>query len=264
MSPSERALPRKRTTEPSPVTALRSLAYQIYLYAVSAVITLGALPLLVLPRRFTAAGIRFWSRLQLWGAWHITGVRYEIRGAHKLPEGACLIASKHQSMWDTIFWAVAVRDPAIVLKKELTLVPLYGWYALKARMISIDRGSGSAAIRKLVRQGRAAVAAGRPIVIFPEGTRSAPGSPPAYKPGTAALYTQLDVPCVPVALNSGLFWARRALKREPGTIVVEILDPIPPGLKRRDFQAALEDAIEPATARLVAEAEAAKARKAGS
>ena len=240
------------------MTALRSLAYQVYLYAVSAVMTLGLLPLLVLPRPLTARAIRLWSQLQLWGAWHITGVRYEIRGAHRLPDGPCLIASKHQSMWDTIFWAAAVNDPAIVLKKELTWIPLYGWYTLKARMISIDRGSGPAAIRRLVHQGRAARAAGRPIVIFPEGTRASPGAPPAYKPGVAALYTQLDVPCVPVALNSGLYWARRALKRDPGTIVVEILDPIPPGLKRRDFQHALEAAIEPATARLVEEARAAK------
>jgi len=237
------------------VTALRSLAYQLYLYTASAIITLGALPLLVLPRRFTGAGIRFWSRVQLWGAAHITGVRYEIRGQENLPDGPCLIASKHQSMWDTIFWAVAAKDPAIVLKQELTYIPLYGWYALKAGMISINRGSGPSAIRKLVRQGRRAVAEGRPIVIFPEGSRMAPGAPPAYKPGAAALYTHLDIPCVPVALNSGLYWARRAMKRQPGTIVVQILPPIEPGLKRRDFMAKLEGAIEPATQKLVEEAQ---------
>lgn len=236
--------------------ALRSLLYQIYLYTVSAIMTLGGLPLLVLPRRMTASAISLWSRLQLWGAANITGVTYEIRGAENLPDGPCLIASKHQSMWDTIFWAVAAKDPAIVLKKELTYVPLYGWYAMKAGMISINRGSGPSAIRKLVRQGRKAIDAGRPIMIFPEGTRSAPGSPPDYKPGAAALYTQLDVPCIPVALNSGMFWARRALKRQPGTIVVEILPAIEPGLKRRDFMARLEAAIEPATTRLVEEARA--------
>lgn len=240
------------------MTALRSLAYQVYLYVTSAVITLGALPLFLLPRRATTAGIAFWSRVQLWGAAHITGVRYEIRGLEKLPKGACLVASKHQSMWDTIFWAAVLDDPAIVLKRELTFVPLYGWYALKGGMVSIDRGSGPNAIRKLVRQGREVAAQGRPIVIFPEGSRMAPGAPPAYKPGAAALYTQLDIPCVPVALNSGLFWARRALRREPGTIVVEILDPIPPGKKRREFMADLESAIEPATARLVAEAKVQK------
>lgn len=234
--------------------ALRSLLYQIYLYTVSAIMTLGALPLLVLPRSWTAAAIRLWSKLQLWGAANITGVDYEIRGAENLPDGPCLIASKHQSMWDTIFWAVGAKDPAIVLKKELTYVPLYGWYAMKAGMISIDRGSGPSAIRKLVRQGKRAVADGRPIMIFPEGTRSAPGSDSDYKPGAAALYTQLDVPCIPVALNSGMFWARRALKRQPGTIVVEILPAIEPGLKRRDFMAQLEAAIEPATTRLVEEA----------
>lgn len=127
-------------------------------------------------------------------------------------------------------------------------------YAMKAAMISIDRGSGPSAIRKLVRQGKRAITNNRPIMIFPEGTRSAPGSLPDYKPGVAALYTQLDVPCIPVALNSGMFWARRALKRQPGTIVVDILPAIEPGLKRRDFMVQLETAIEPATTRLVAEA----------
>lgn len=234
--------------------ALRSLLFQVFLYTTSAVMTLGCLPLLVLPRRYTASAIRLWSKLQLWGAATITGITYEIRGAENLPAGPCLIASKHQSMWDTIFWAVGAKDPAIVLKKELTYVPLYGWYAMKAAMISIDRGSGPSAIRKLVRQGKRAIANNRPIMIFPEGTRSAPGSLPDYKPGVAALYTQLDVPCIPVALNSGMFWARRALKRQPGTIVVDILPAIEPGLKRRDFMVQLETAIEPATTRLVAEA----------
>ncbi|MEO0960841.1 MAG: lysophospholipid acyltransferase family protein [Pseudomonadota bacterium] len=236
--------------------ALRSLLFQVYLYTTSAVMTLGCLPLLVLPRRYTAAGINLWSRLQLWGAANITGITYEIRGAENLPDGPCLIASKHQSMWDTIFWAVGAKDPAIVLKKELTFVPLYGWYAMKAAMISIDRGSGPSAIRKLVRQGRKAVADGRPIMIFPEGSRMAPDAEPQYKPGAAALYTQLDIPCIPVALNSGMFWARRALRRQPGTIVVNILPAIQPGLKRREFMAQLEAAIEPATDKLVADAKA--------
>lgn len=236
--------------------ALRSLLFQIFLYSTSAVMTLGCLPLLVLPRRYTASAIRLWSRLQLWGAAAITGITYEIRGAENLPEGPCLIASKHQSMWDTIFWAVGAKDPAIVLKKELTYVPLYGWYAMKAAMISIDRGSGSSAIRKLVRQGKKAIANGRPIMIFPEGSRMAPDADPQYKPGVAALYGQLDVPCIPVALNSGMFWARRALKRQPGTIVVDIRPAIPPGLKRREFMAQLEASIEPATDKLVADARA--------
>lgn len=236
------------------MTVARALAFQAYLYTVSAIMTLGGLPLLVLPRLWTVNAMRLWSRLQLWGAAWITGITYEIRGAEHLPPGPCLIASKHQSMWDTIFWIVGARDPAIVLKKELTYVPLYGWYALKVGMIAIDRGAGPRAIRKLVRQGRRALDQGRPIMIFPEGTRQAPGAPAAYKPGVAALYTQLNVPCVPVALNSGLFWARRALTRKPGKIVVEIQPAIPPGLARRTFMARLEAAIEPATARLVAEA----------
>jgi len=243
------------------VQVLRSLAFQIYLYAVSAVMTIGALPTLIMPRRFAVKAANIWSRLQLWGAAHITGITYEIRGAENLPDGPCLIACKHQSMWDTIFWAVGAKDPAIVAKKELTYVPLYGLYVRKVGMISIDRSTGATAIRRLVSQGRKAIADGRPIMIFPEGSRMLPGAAPDYKPGVAALYNRLDVPCIPVALNSGLFWARRALHREPGTIVVDILPAIPSGLKRREFMARLEGAIEPATARLIAEAKAKKAAR---
>lgn len=236
--------------------ALRSLLFQIFLYTTSAIMTIGCLPLLILPRRYAATAVNLWSRLQLWGAANITGITYEIRGAENLPDGPCLIASKHQSMWDTIFWAVGAKDPAIVQKKELTYVPLYGWYTVKSGMISIDRGSGPSAIRKIVRQGRKVIADGRPIMIFPEGSRMAPDTDPQYKPGVAALYTQLDIPCIPVALNSGMFWARRALKRQPGTIIVDILPAIPPGLKRREFMAQLEATIEPATDKLVADARA--------
>ena len=165
-----------------------------------------------------------------------------------------LVASKHQSMWDTIVMTAILKDPAMVLKRELLWIPFYGWYAQKARMIAIDRGAAAAAIRRLVSQGKAAVAEGRPVVIFPEGTRSAPGSKLEYKPGVAALYRQLGVECVPAAVNSGLFWARRGFTRRPGTILLEFLPPIPAGLDRKTFMAELETRIETATAKLVEEA----------
>ncbi|MBO6668711.1 MAG: 1-acyl-sn-glycerol-3-phosphate acyltransferase [Parvibaculum sp.] len=218
----------------------------------SVVIVIAATPCLVLPRRFTLYAMEAWSHLTLWLLRVIAGTRYEVRG--ELPRGGVLVASKHQSMWDTIVMTAILKDPAMVLKRELLWIPFYGWYAQKARMIAIDRGAAAAAIRRLVSQGKAAVAEGRPVVIFPEGTRSAPGSKLEYKPGVAALYRQLGVECVPAAVNSGLFWARRGFTRRPGTILLEFLPPIPAGLDRKTFMAELETRIETATAKLVEEA----------
>ena len=231
---------------------LRSAAFNLVFYAMSVVIVIAATPCLVLPRRFTLYAMEAWSHLTLWLLRVIAGTHYEVRG--ELPRGGVLVASKHQSMWDTIVMTAILKDPAMVLKRELLWIPFYGWYAQKARMIAIDRGAAAAAIRRLVSQGKAAVAEGRPVVIFPEGTRSAPGSKLEYKPGVAALYRQLGVECVPAAVNSGLFWARRGFTRRPGTILLEFLPPIPAGLDRKTFMAELETRIETATAKLVEEA----------
>jgi len=165
-----------------------------------------------------------------------------------------LIAVKHQSAWDTFAVAAIFDDPAIVLKQELIWVPFYGWYLWKAGMISVDRKAGAGALRRLVADGARAVALGRPIVIFPEGTRTAPGTHRPYQPGVAALYRHLDVPLVPVAINSGVFWGRRHFLKRPGRIVVEILPAIPPGGDRKAVMAELEAQIEGATERLVTEA----------
>lgn len=231
---------------------LRSAAFNLVFYAMSVVIVIAATPCLVLPRRFTLYAMEAWSHLTLWLLRVIAGTHYEVRG--ELPRGGVLVASKHQSMWDTIVMTAILKDPAMVLKRELLWIPFYGWYAQKARMIAIDRGAAAAAIRRLVSQGKAAVAEGRPVVIFPEGTRSAPGSKLEYKPGVAALYRQLGVECVPAAVNSGLFWARRGFTRRPGTILLEFLPPIPAGIDRKTFMAELETRIETATAKLVEEA----------
>lgn len=231
---------------------LRSAFFNLAFWLMSAIVCIAGTPLFLLPRRWTVWTMNKWSRLTMFLLRVCAGTRYEIRG--EVPEGAVLVAAKHQSMWDTIIATALLRDPAIVMKKELLMVPYYGWYSLKARMIAIDRGSGSAAIRKLIAQAKAALALRRPILIFPEGTRMAPDAAPDYKPGVAALYRQLDVPCVPVAVNSGMYWARRGFSKRPGTIVIEFLDPIPPGLDRKAFMAELENRIEPATAKLVAEA----------
>jgi 1-acyl-sn-glycerol-3-phosphate acyltransferase len=197
---------------------------------------------------------RFWARSVLWLLRAIVGLDGEIRGRDRLPAGACIIAMKHQSAWDTLILPVVLGDPAVVLKRELLYVPFYGWYAARAGSIAIDRGGGSRALRGMLAAARQAAAAGRAVVIFPEGTRTAPGTRLAYQPGVAALYQALDVPLVPAAVNSGLFWGRRSFLKRPGRITLEFLDPIRPGLARRVVMAQLEERIEAATATLEREA----------
>lgn len=230
---------------------LRSIVFNVTLYLSAVAIGLLATPALFMPRKAAVYVISRLSRFVLFLLRITAGTDYEIRG--EIPEGATLVAAKHQSMWDTIVFVALLNDPAIVLKSELLWIPYYGWFSAKAGMIGIDRGSGSAAVRHLVTQGKTAIKANRPIVIFPEGTRSAPGAAPDYKPGVAALYRQLGVQCVPAAVNSGLYWPRRRFLRKPGTIVLEFLPAIPAGLDRKTFMSTLETRIEEATARLVAE-----------
>ncbi|MFZ3033587.1 MAG: lysophospholipid acyltransferase family protein [Parvibaculum sp.] len=233
---------------------LRSIVFNAALYLSAIVIGLLATPALFMPRKAAVFVISHLSRFVLFLLRITAGTRYEIRG--KIPQGPVLVAAKHQSMWDTIIFMALLNDPAIVLKAELLWIPYYGWFSARAGMIGIDRGSGSSAIRRLVTQGKSALKLNRPIVIFPEGTRSAPGATPDYKPGVAALYRQLGVECVPAAVNSGLYWPRRRFLRRPGTIMLEFLSPIPAGLDRKTFMTTLETRIEEATARLVAEGQA--------
>ena len=233
---------------------LRSIAFNAALYLSAIAIGLLATPALLMPRKAAVFVISHLSRFVLFLLRITAGTSYEIHG--KIPEGPVLVAAKHQSMWDTIVFVALLNDPAIVLKAELLWIPYYGWFSARAGMIGIDRGSGSSAIRRLVTQGKAALKLNRPIVIFPEGTRSAPGAAPDYKPGVAALYRQLGVECVPAAVNSGLYWPRRRFLRRPGTIVLEFLPAIPAGLDRKTFMTTLETRIEEATSRLIAEGKA--------
>ena len=233
---------------------VRSLLFNVAFYGVTLAFVVIGSPLLLGPRRWAMAGLWAHAKVVCWLMRVMVGVKVEVRGADKLPAGAALIAAKHQSSWDTVGLIPVFRDPALVMKSELMLIPFYGWFSRKFEMIAVRRGTGPSAMRKLVKDARARVAAGRHIVIFPEGTRRAPGAAPDYKPGIALLYDTLKLPCYPVALNSGLFWPRRRLLRPPGTIVVEILDPLPSGMPREQFRTGLQNAIETATARLVAEA----------
>ncbi|MCB1520342.1 MAG: 1-acyl-sn-glycerol-3-phosphate acyltransferase [Hyphomicrobiaceae bacterium] len=233
---------------------LRSLVFAVVFYINTALFLLLGSPLLLGPRRYAMMGLRAHARASLWWLRVIVGTRLEVRGREHLPAAPVLIAAKHQSAWDTFALITLLGDPAMVMKAELGWIPFYGWFSHKFRHIFVQRERGPSALKTLIRDARDRAADGREIVIFPEGTRRPPGAPPDYKPGVVAVYEALALPCVPLALNSGVFWPRRQMIRHPGTIVVQFLPPIPPGLARREFRAALVEAIEPATARLVAEA----------
>jgi 1-acyl-sn-glycerol-3-phosphate acyltransferase len=233
---------------------LHSLIFLVAFYLNTAVFLIGGSPLLFGPRSWAMAALAAHARASIWWLRVIVGTRLEVRGRENLPEGPALIASKHQSAWDTFGIVPLTRDPAMVMKQELLKIPLYGWFCRKFEMIFVRRDLGPTALRRMVRDAKDRVAQGRDIVIFPEGTRRAVGGPPDYKPGIVLLYEALGVPCVPVALNSGVFWPRRSILRRPGTLVVEFLPAIPPGLPRREFSPLLQERIETASARLAAEA----------
>jgi len=232
---------------------LRALLFNIAFFGSTALLGILGLPLLLAPRRTVMGFGRFWARCVLALARAIVGLDGEIRGLEHLPKGACLIAMKHQSAWDTLILPVVLGDPAVVIKRELLWVPFYGWYAARAGSIAIDRRGGAGALRRMLADARGAANDGRAIVIFPEGTRTAPGQRLTYQPGVAALYQALALPLVPAAVNSGLYWGRRSFVKRPGRIVLSFLEPIPPGLPRREVIAELETRIETATAALEAE-----------
>jgi 1-acyl-sn-glycerol-3-phosphate acyltransferase len=232
---------------------LRSLLFNALFYANLTAHMVAALPTFFLPYRVLLACIRSYARTSLWLLRIVCGIEVEWRGIEKIPRGACIIACKHQSAWETFALYAVLRDPAYILKRELMWIPLFGWYTWKAGLIPVNREAGLGALSRMTARARQELARARQIVIFPEGTRRPPGAEPVYKPGIAYLYSKSDVACVPLALNSGLFWPRRSLRRVPGTIVVEALEPIAPGLDRKIFAARLESVLEEATARLIAE-----------
>lgn len=232
---------------------LRSYLFALAFYVTTALFLVLGSWLLLGPRRWAMAGLKLHAIVSVWLLRVIAGTRLEVRGREKLPKGAYLVVSKHQSAWDTFGLVPLFRDPAIVLKDELKWIPFYGWFCVKFEHILVKRDKAAKALKQMISDAQSRAAEGREIVIFPEGTRQAPGAPPDYKPGYVALYEALELPCVPLALNSGLFWPRRQLVRHPGTIVVEFLEPIPPGLPRKEFRELLEARLEAAAARLVAE-----------
>lgn len=238
---------------------IRSLLFNIVFYINTAVFLVFGSWLLLAPRSWAMAGLKAHARSSLWWMLVICNTRYEVRGLERLPQRPFLIAAKHQSAWDTFALVPIFDDPALVMKAELMKIPLYGWFSTKFGMIPIQRETGPSALREMLREAQSRLDDGREILVFPEGTRRLPGAPPDYKPGILMMYDKLAVPCVPLALNSGLFWPRNSQLRHPGTIIVEILPAIPAGLKRKEFASQLQTTIETATEALCKEAEADRA-----
>ena len=235
--------------------ALRSFAFQIAFYVWTGVIVVLYLPLLVMSRRIMQAGTRFWLRGLLVLAAMICGIRYRVEGGQWLPAGAAVIAAKHQSAWDTLIFHQLLDDPVFAVKRELFAIPLLGWYMRKAGCIRIDRSSPVRAMRTMIAGATEALADGRQVVVFPEGTRVAPGTRQPYHAGIKGLYGHGEAPVIPVALNSGVFWGRRSFRKYPGVITVEILPPMPTDLDRDSFINELKERIETASERLCAEAD---------
>jgi len=231
----------------------RAFAFNFAFFAWTAIIGTLGLPFLLTPRAVTMRFGRFWASSVLVLLRLIVGLGYEVRGLDRVPRGGCIIAMKHQSAWDALALPVVLGDPAVVVKRELLLLPFYGWYAARAGSIAIDRKAGAGALRRMLARARPVAAAGRPIVIFPEGTRVAPGERRAYQPGVAALYQALALPLVPAAVNSALYWGRRSFVKRRGRIILEFLEPIPPGRTRPRLMAELERRVETATAALLRE-----------
>jgi len=247
---------RQYTGFPMALIFLRSLVFNILFYVVFVAWAIVALPTFLMPRSAMLKVASWWARTSIFLMRVVCGIKVEFRGVEKIPKGPLIVASKHQSMWETISLLPFFEAPFFVLKRELLFIPLFGLFLIKTRMIAIDRAKGGRALLAVTRRAAEEVRHGRQFVIFPEGTRTAPGAPPQYKAGIGLVYTECGVPCLPVALNSGLFWPRRTFLRYPGTLVVEFLDPIPPGLKRDEFLTRIESVIEGATSRIVAAGQA--------
>ena len=232
--------------------ATRSLVFVAAFYVWSTLVGIFMVPLLLAPGRWMSAAMDVWAK-GIIALLPICGVRVQFRGLNYVPKGPALIAAKHQCMFDTMGPLVVLQRPCYVMKKELTRIPFYGWFSLKSDVIVVDREGEAKALRGLLTEAKQRVADGRQVLIFPEGTRTAPRTRGDYQPGIAGLYRTLGMACIPMATNSGVHWPAHGFLRRPGTIVFEFLEPIQPGLHRQEFMAELERRIETASDRLLSE-----------
>jgi len=230
-----------------------SVLSTVCFYVWSIFMGLVMIPMVFLPRSAFRWFVQLWSR-GVFEIFHfIVGIRIEVRGHEFIPTGPSLIASKHQSEWETLIFLHLLHDPVYIMKKELGYIPGYGSYARKMKMIFIDRAGYAKTLRKLIQDARSTVSTGRSLVIFPEGTRIEPGVKAPYHTGIAALYNALDLPVSPVVHNSGLCWPKQSFRKYPGTITIRFLEPIEPGLKRHEFMMRLEEVMETASDELLSE-----------
>lgn len=239
---------------------VRSLLFILLFALWTTCVGVVCLPVLAMTRPMGVAVARFWLKGGLVLLRAVCGLSYTVRGTP--PTGAALVVSKHQSTLETFAFRQILPDPAVVLKRELLRIPIFGWYLWKSGVIAIDRSAGVKALHQMVSAAKQAMAEERAVLMFPEGTRTAVGQPADYHSGVAMLYSALNCPVVPVALNTGVYWGRGQVGKRPGQAVIEFLDPIPAGLPRKEFMAVLQQRIEDATARLVAEAQVALTDKA--
>lgn len=234
---------------------IRSMIFNGAFYVVTALFLILGSPLLLAPRSWAMAGLKAHAHATLLLMKWIVGTKLEVRGRENLPDGPYLIAAKHQSTWDTIALILLFPDPTLVMKAELLKIPVYGWFCTKFGMVPIRRETGPSALREMLKAAKDRASDGRQILVFPEGTRREPGAEPAYKPGILLLYDALNLPCVPIALNSGHFWPRGSLRRLPGTIVVEIHPALQAGMPRAAFKQEIIETIEQSAQQLHIEAE---------
>lgn len=236
------------------ILILRSALFNAAFFTMTAVFLIAGLPVLAAGRTGVFKLARAWSRTSLWLLEKICGARVEFRGVERIPHGPVLLAAKHQSALETFALLHHFPDFSFILKRELLRLPLFGWYLRRAEQIAIDRTSGRAALGQVVERAKALFAEGRSVFIFPEGTRRAVGAPPSYKMGVAHIYDATGATCLPVALNTGVCWPRRSFLKRPGLVVIEYLDPIPPGLSKKEFASRLQDVIETRSNQLAATA----------
>lgn len=239
--------------------ALRSFFFSVWMYAWGIILGLLFLPLIPFGQRAVNFAIRMWSRMVRWGIRWIAGARIEVRGLENVPDGSVICAGKHQSTMDVVAAYILMPAPASIMKRELLGYPIFGWYALFGKNIPIDRGGMASTVRKMQEIAKQRAEEGRQIMIFPEGTRRAPGAEPAYKAGVFGLYKKLGVPVLPVATNSGLCW-HRGFRVRPGLIIYEALAPIEPGLDRKTLMTRLQEETEAASNRLLDEGLAVQGR----
>lgn len=231
---------------------VRSLIFNIQMYLAMLVLAIVLTPMAAVSRDWAFRAVHIYSRYVRWSAAWMVGLKSEVRG--EVPTDEVLIASKHQSFFDIILIVSVTPRPKFIMKKQLRWAPIVGWFAMRIGCIPVDRGKRGAAIAQMVADVNAGRSLPGQLIIYPQGTRVAPGAERPYKVGTGVLYAQLGQDCVPAATNVGVFWPRHGVLRKPGLAVVEFLPRIEAGVRQREFLQQLETEIESASDRLMAEA----------